>query len=258
MKRILIALVLLASVLRCPAPVVVNSFRFASVWTPETPGTLSKWFDADNISGSDTDPVSTWPNASAVSGDATASGTDRPTLQTAEVNGHAAVSFDGNDWMSIASSPALNTDSTVFIVLKRNSPGSIMTLLCKDAGAASAGAYNLELGTTYKPDIGRPYIEGGVAGTSTFTTSWSVLTAKVSGTTVTHFLNGAANGSDTLATGTATGVAARIGVINVSFFTQYYSGMMANILIYTDALSTANQQAAEDYLGARYGISITH
>ena len=77
-----------------------------ALWTPSDldSGTLTAWYKADSISGSDGDPVSSWSDSSG-NGNDLAQGTSarQPTLQTEELNSLSVVRFDGvNDIISDA------------------------------------------------------------------------------------------------------------------------------------------------------------
>ena len=58
---------------------------------------LRLWLRADDISGTNGDPISTWPDASGNSFDATQTGTSRPTFLTNTINGLPVVRLDGID-----------------------------------------------------------------------------------------------------------------------------------------------------------------
>ena len=60
-------------------------------------GSPTLLLDASLLSGSDGDPIGTWTNTGSAGGSFTASGSTRPTLQTAERNGKNVVRGDGTD-----------------------------------------------------------------------------------------------------------------------------------------------------------------
>jgi hypothetical protein len=123
--------------------------------------------EADSISGSDGDVVSTWENPGSLA-DLTASGSARPTLRTGfyGINERAALEFDGSDDFFTLPSLAALTEATIILVSK----------LDKDppATVGKTGLWNL--GTDAVNGTAFPYTSGGIyeaAGTtSRKTTGW--------------------------------------------------------------------------------------
>lgn len=146
----------------------------------------------------------------------------------------------------------LDGDSTVLIVLKPDAGG--VSLLSKDDGTGPAGSYYSVLDASRNIQLDRPFVEAGTPGTVPLSTAaYSVLSCRISGTAVSHFVNGGAAGTDTLTTGTATNTVLRIGVFSAS--TDPMKGFIAEILVYNVALGTTDRQTAENYLKAKYGIA---
>jgi hypothetical protein len=84
-----------------------------ALWEPTELEDLRAWWDPDAIAQADASAVASW--TSSVNSYALAQGTaaNRPTLQTAEANGHNVVRFDGsNDTLTIASVLGLTTFPT--------------------------------------------------------------------------------------------------------------------------------------------------
>lgn len=217
--------------------------------------------DAGTDTAENGDLVQQWNDQSGNGFNATqATSGIRPTYRTGQVNGLPAIEWfvsSANTVMTIPDNAAIEMtgDSTVFVVLKPNAASAPFSLLSKDNGA-SAGAYYLVLTTTHNQQLDRPFIEAGVPGTTSLSTSvYSVIDTVVSGTAVSHFINGAAAGTDTLSSsGTATNTPLKVGIFNVT--TDPMRGFLAEILVYNAALNSTDRQQAEDYLGAKYNISI--
>lgn len=218
------------------------------------------WLKADSLSLSDTDPVSTWEDSFG-SNDATSVTTERPTFQTNEINSLPVVRFDGvNDWMQVADVAALemDTDSTVFLVVNLTTGYAGPTaFIAKDSAAASAGAYFYYADNLGKLGVDRPFIEAGVVSTGGISLStYYLVCAKVSSTTVSHYLDGTANGTDTLATGTATSQPLRIGAFSAGSLSGFNLMDVAEIIIYNSALSDGNRDIIEAYIAAKYALTI--
>ena len=96
---------------------------------------ISLRYVADDVTGSDGSSVSTWPDSSGNSHNATqANGANQPVIKVNVVNGHRAVQFDGvNDVMQVTSlSPTVigsATATAIFIVIKQNSAKAQNTAL---------------------------------------------------------------------------------------------------------------------------------
>lgn len=94
---------------------------------------ISIRYVADDIAGSDNDSVALWPDSGGSGYDMTQGGSEEPSLQTSEVNGHSAVLFNGADEMFSANVPGDDisgtTAQTVFVVLKQDSTQAQQRLL---------------------------------------------------------------------------------------------------------------------------------
>lgn len=209
------------------------------------------------------DPVYLWKDRSGLNHNAENSvSANRATYLTNQVNSLPSLRFNvaESDYMDILDHADLemDTDSTVFIVLKAVTfPSSLNTFISKDNGN-SAGAYYYYYDGSGKPTLDRPFIEAGAAATNGIGTSnYRLVSVVVSGTSVSHFLDGAANGTDTLATGTAGNNPLHIAKFK-DIGTNYPNDFRAVIVIFNAALSTGNRESIEDFLGAKYGITITH
>ena len=126
------------------------------LWTPADAGLTAYWL-ADDISGADGDPVSTWPDGVG-SNNATASGSNRPTLDLAALNGKAAVVFDGvNDYFTLTSGISVTTYWT-FSVFTRSSTGRAIIALATSSGGAPFGGHILSNDRAYMYDTGTGWI----------------------------------------------------------------------------------------------------
>jgi hypothetical protein len=231
---------------------------------PDQVAGLKLWLKGDDVTGVDGDPVTTWTDASGLLHDASQSTSAlKPTLQSdgaSQINGHNVVRFDGVDDVLEAADHAdleMNTDSTIFVVARVTNFSANRTFVAKDAGAAAAGAIWFAVATTSgKPVVDRPFIEAGVAATNGLAAATPTLvTAHVSGTTVSHFKDGVANGTDVLATGTATNIPLRIGAFYTSSYTHFMLGDIAEVAIYNVSLSAGDRGAIEAGLKSKYGIA---
>lgn len=78
--------------------------------------TPAKHFTADTVSGSDGDAIATWTDTGTLAQDATATGTEKPLLRVAAVNGHKALQGDGvNDKMSFTAVSSAGSYSIISV-----------------------------------------------------------------------------------------------------------------------------------------------
>jgi hypothetical protein len=215
------------------------------------------WEDTGSTDAAENgDPIERWSDQSGNGHHGFGDGSDggRPQYLTGEQNGLPVVrSYWTGSATRFPRAPdhadlELVGDITVVMVVKVISNASPLRLVEK-----GAGPLHYYLDGTGKPVADRSAVEVGVAGTTSLGTSaYRVATLHISGTAVTHYLDGAANGTDTLTSaGTANSQSISLGL---------HTGetRVGEMLIYNVALSAGDTDAAEDYLGTRWGITITH
>ncbi len=166
--------------------------------------------------------------------------TNGPTWTTGYLG--LAISFDGtNDYISVphSSTLALTGDMTITAWVNPTDRSNYFGIIGKTSGNTAA-PYDFYLtGTTGIPRLlrGNGSDSASVDATAAPATGqWSHVAVVMSGTTVTHYLNGVANGSGTLSTTIAdTGGALRIGsrADDVTMF----KGVMDDVRIYNRALN---------------------
>jgi hypothetical protein len=89
---------------------------------------LVMWLRADAGVGTNPSGVTVWGDQSSSSNDATqASANNEPALLNAAVNGHPAINFLGDDWLTFDSALSLQ-DMTIFVVARNNGAGTGMIL----------------------------------------------------------------------------------------------------------------------------------
>jgi hypothetical protein len=230
-------------------------------WTPDylSAGTLTAWYKADSISGSDGDSVSAWADSSGNGNDLSqATSFLQPSLQTNELNGKSVVRFDGStDIIRDGDIDALDVgtgDIWMAAVFKSTDTSAEQILLEKDHivfGLIITGSGDLEF------RIGGP---GGSNAAEQNSGNWSrtefviASGARVS-STVSGFVNGSA--ADT------TGVTNTRSINNTSVFdiggrgpgaSGTFDGDAAEILVGGATLDTNERQKIEGYLAHKYGL----
>ena len=242
-------------------------------FSPADVAGLSMWLKVDSLSLSDGNAVSTWNDSSGNAKNATGGGgSSNPTYKTNQVNGYAAVRFDGGDYMSLAGMNA--SGSTIFFVISGSTaltPGNNGIITYADTGndydagnnISITGGYNgsgpTGLSTAwrgvYPPtyNVTTPYVgwysysyRVSDAGTSDFTQTtrkteagaWVELEAKTN--------------AGSLVCNPSKGTLGGRSLPNPA--ASYYYGDMAEIIVYTRDIGTTSTYAVESYLKTKYNL----
>ncbi len=230
------------------------------------------WFDAADMSTffqnsngttaaqADSDPIGYWQDKSGNGRHATQStNASRPVLKVNQVNSRPAVQFDGSA-SHFRSTLSLGSAHSVFFVTRPR---------IRKIGVMLNGAYDYELmygdADTFGGNNFAAYANGyAVYSLGAITTGvFQVATYVLSGGTLPGNLSGWTNGTGGAAT---VGTAGTAPTANMSANTYIgrsaavgvfaWDGLIAEIICYSRALSTAERQEVERYLGWKHGISV--
>lgn len=242
-----------------------------TTFSPAFVQNLSLWLDAGDQSAigptsggvglvSNNGPVKFWKDKSSSGMNLTNSGADSvcPTFKLAAQNSRSILGFDGGDRISTTSASPLNSSTRTALVVCRRTGGSGEQCIFDRADnfaitVKSSGGWVL-------------YFTNGTSGSRTLYantfaatnsgSSYSVVTVRQDGTSGAAWLNGA---SQTLTTALSeTGVTAgnfAVGSVGASAG-LLFNGEVAEILIYTAALSDLERSYVERYLGAKWGVTV--
>lgn len=213
--------------------------------SPDQLGFTHYWL-ADDISGTNGDPVGTWPDGIA-SNDATAAGSARPTLLTADVNGHSSVEFDGvNDVSALSSSVTITESTGATIVIVAYIPTSTSIVCGLTSTDASARPYQIARyndGNVYFASDQR-YISGADS-----TTGWQYYVGTIESGSVVLRRGGSVVSTATTVSAASTHVD-QIGKIA----SQFGVGKIAFTGIRTGAIDPAFVAAFEAWAASYYGL----
>ncbi len=181
----------------------------------------------------------------------------RPALASGAINGMPAIRFNGmSNYLEAASSPSLAIVGNITILVVAN-----FTDLASPRGMVSKALGNLPASYDYYAQTGGSAMSlfrgnGSTYGYSKATALPSigvphVMTVRMSGTNVTHFLDGKGNGGSGISTtladaGTGLRVGARIDL------TQFMYGDIAEALVFGSAIPDGERLALDNYLGVKY------
>ena len=228
-------------------------------WVPTylSSGTLTAWYKADSISGSDGASVGTWSDSSG-NGHTAAQLTSarQPTLQTNELNSQSVVRFDGtNDILSDGDISALDVgtgDIWMAAVFKSTDDSGAQFFFEK--GTTAFGLMTTAAGELQFRMGGTTNIPLQSAGNWSRTAFVIATASRVSGT-----CSGFVNGTASTTTGTTnTGSISNSDVLDLGAAAvggQAMTGDIAEIMVGGATLDTNQRQKIEGYLAHKYGLS---
>jgi hypothetical protein len=234
----------------------------ATGFTPRSISGLAAWWDASDAASITTvsGAVSQWNDKSGNGVHATqTTANNRPVNTSQTLNGRAVMTFDGsNDIMSFTGTA--RTDETQFVVVRNNmvasavstqqilgdaSSGFGVTAVIKNDGSTNSDVFThcggFSLGTTsarYQFPANNPFGPAVVSAIRSSASGGILRTDGVQRATCTT--------SNSYAL-------ARIGGVGSSL---PLNGYIAEIVIYSRALSVADVQRVERYLGTKWGVTV--
>lgn len=206
--------------------------------------------------------VSQWSDLSGSSNDATqATGTNQPSQVTNSLFGYQAVSFGGtNSYMSLPSFLTnLTSGLSIFTVISPNTSSAAKTVITASPSAASVNDLTaLEINSTtvtFKANNGAT--TGSIASSSgaVATTKYQILDVVHSGAATASMR---VNSNDIATTGTIQNLAntarsvAYIGTDKNKTSGTFFGGKVAEMLVYTRAVTSTERSAIEAYLSNKY------
>ena len=228
-------------------------------FTPRSIANLAAWWDAADSSSLTLDAsgnVSSWADKSG-NGITASQGiaNNRPTPTAAALNGKQVLTFDGaNDALSFTGTA--RTDETAVVLLYANLPAAGQFRQASYLGNAS----NHGLAVTVKNDGASNDIFGYLGGfAAAVTLRWTSAGGVAIGPIVTTIVRSAASGGVLFTNGTqrATCTTSNSFALNqIGSTTSSPSGYVAEVCIYSRALSVSERQRVERYLGAKWGVTV--
>ena len=245
-----------------PPPAVnlgLNSVTSLSV--SPVPGYFA-WWNPETLSGTDFAPVPSWVDVSAkrfALGQCVMNGVSltAPALRVAFQNGHNVLNYDGyanaminSNYNAIASHQPIE----VFAVVQNDGLGTSGFNSCFDNGNANGFSPNLLWAGTGSSG---PFIYGGSLlqnPSGQPGSNWMVMTMLWNGSSSQIWTNGVSVASGNAGNAYLQGIVlgAEIGTYNTP--QRFWNGSIGDVIIYTNVLSTASQQAIENGLRAKYGF----
>lgn len=221
------------------------------------PDGLKLWLDASRITGKvDGDSITTWADISGLGTDMSEA-TNPPTYKTAIINSLPVVRFDGTNDKLENNITDIDSDYSVFVVLKTSNPAQ-----ASGAGAfashntnASAKAFGITL------DGASNWRLAARNNASTADATATIGAADTNPTILTT--TGDASGGKTYKDGVAGGTFAdptqgrlrflRLGINRTTTFGAFD---IAEVILYYRVLTASERASVLSYLGAKYGIAV--
>lgn len=233
----------------------------ASVFSGGSPDsahpTLELWLDAGTIPVGTTS-VSNWPDLSADMRDAVqATAVSRPTYTSSNplFVGRPTVHFDGGGFVTTGTSLAMNIDGaksrTIFFVFSQDAalPRNIFGY------GLNAGLQLFDVAAAHQKISGHFYGTPFIRGTQTFAVNqMTVGTVRYDGSTFQTFQHDMSVNALTSSTGYSLNTGNSPFNIGRGVYSVYnnFNGDIAEILVYSEALSDTDRIAVEEYLFSKY------
>lgn len=230
---------------------------------------LKMWLDADAMSLNNNDPVASWTDQSGNNNHAVQdTASYRPLFKTNILNGKPAIVFDGsNDYLTIDGTMVVNTNYSIFAVVKRNSsnPGSFNYYL---GGTQSMMNKNLQLGWRSNTTLTHgQYTNDYDMRVPSYSASMPayLITSRHSNTLGNDtYLNGSMKGlnmnnvSSARLAHLSAWQGASVGRYIDNTINTRFNGYVAELIIYNRYLSESERKSVETYLANKYGLSVTN
>lgn len=233
---------------------------------------LVMWLDATQLNLNDNDPVSSWTDMSGNNRHAT-QGTAQfqPTFKANLINGQPGVLFSTDDFLEIDGNSIVNTNYSIFAVVRRTGGASGSTSnhnYFLGGTTAASNDKNLHVGwrhdTTFTTDQYTNEINTWVAPYNIVTEPAFVYTARHSSDSnlaKDTYINGGMRGLSMYAPVPRSAhlsewSGASIGRYQDGSINTRFNGWLTELIFYNRYLSESERKAVEEYLGAKYGITI--
>lgn len=222
---------------------------------------------ADGNATNDGDAVGTWTDHSGGSRDATqATAGFKPLYKTAIQHGYPAVRFQGtDDFLQIADnnvwSPVVN-DMTAFVVYK---PANLDTNQ-QVIGKGGASSYEWAMFFTTTGILSATTYQVGGAGNMVANSSAGVVTTSAFeidtfwvdyNVEIRNYHNGGAKVTSSSVTGGSTNGTNLVEIGARADSALYFTGDILEIVVYNRALTNAELNLVNSYLGAKYALNVT-
>ncbi|MDX6472414.1 MAG: large repetitive protein, partial [Gaiellaceae bacterium] len=234
----------------------IHTITFALPATNAPPVTsgLELWFDADSVGQADGQPVSAWSDASGFGRDLTAAPGAAASMRLNAVNGHAAIDFNGVSslFKSYGSTFTIAQPDTFFIVYRALDPSTGARAFVFD----STDSANRQVFGRSAQYANRMYAnqDFDAQGVSFPYPNFQIWSGTFNGANSTMYQNGSLVLAGNAGTSNLAGLA--LGGLSTDGANGYDRGhsQIANLLVYSGALTDAQRQSITEWLNQKYGV----
>ena len=244
----------------------INAGSTAAVECPSpggNGGNLKLWFKANSGTNTTTNSgaITTWIDQSGQGKNVTqATAANQPLFVTNGTNFNPAINYDGvNDYLVNTTIGITGANKTFFAVSTAN------TLPASTVGIIGGGGSAAETQFGYENAKLNMYENAGftAAATTAITTGVpTISTGMELSNALSFFNNGTANGTgaytSTPATVRFTVGSHTLGAAGAPTYKNYWGGTISEVIMYDVAISAADREEVETYLGIKYGITVGH
>lgn len=248
----------------------------AAAQTLTVTNNLQLWLKADSVAQADGTPVGFWMDSSGNTNHATqATVANQPTYLTNAIRGRPALLFDGtSDFLSLTNK--LDSNYSNLPRLKLLSGLTMFAVFRTFSADTTRGFVSNPAQTIIGDDTGAAYVQFGLHGAKAeynhYVTSW---TNYVDGTTLLNHTNGMPAHSITVTHRSSDGLVNLYadGKLEATATRPYqtvytainrisggypgadlFDGLIAEVIVYSGELSSADRMAVQDYLNFKYAI----
>lgn len=218
---------------------------------------LQLWLDAADTSTiiESSGSVSQWNDKSGNGNNATqGSGSNQPTTGTVTQNGKNVIDFDGNDYLILPSAlySIPNGDHTIFFISKQDAMSAERLISAAASGTTRHSAeYTAAGNIVYFNNASFNNVQASINETA-----FNVIGFGKSGTTQFIQINNGTAVTDNAGTNIS-GIDLYYIAVNQLASSGFLDGNIAEIIIYNRALSAAEKILVYQYLGAKWGITLS-
>jgi hypothetical protein len=229
--------------------------------TPVDPSTiagLNLWLKADAITGvADGAPMySGWPDSSGQAHDFAAY-VGYPIFKQNFLNGKPVVGFSGtNQFLTNTTAALISGQCTVIAVVSFDAAAAGAHSYFSSGGGASNNIA-MTIGSNGADLVHNHFASGWASATDiggVVPNAFNIVTADWNGSNIHLWRNGALKATTGATTFGNTATTTRLGLDDLS---QTFAGNLAEVLIYSRALSDPERHAVDSYLSTKYGITVT-
>jgi hypothetical protein len=234
-----------------------------SAWVTSSPVTVAPfspaagnvlWLKADALVLANNDPVTTWTDSSGSGNHFTqATAGAKPTFKTGVLNGLPVIRGDGGDHLAHSGAVTGNEQYTLLIVQKKSATAGTISFYNGNSGANGYGYYQ------DGSDLRNVFFGGAAVKVdgAPSATDFEAVVSTWNGTTSRMWVNGTEVELTDPATGMA-GVPSGDTTVFGLAGTNQWNGDIAEIMLWDNNIAALSRQAAVDYVGSKYALTIVH